>query len=492
MSASPSHASAPPSRPWRNALEGAAAALCAVIAMAAVAAFALALLDPGSAGSLWSLTMAVTALAVGGSLNLGPDTMPVPPAAAQGAGLPSGASLTTSGAINLVPLTVTLVGAVVLWLVFSRRLRQRTFDARELAARVGGALTAALLALLGAAVLAHGSISLPAPSAGKAGGIGSLGGKLGELAVKLFGSGGVAAGGAPGGAGAAAQPPMTYDAQVGATVLGALVWVVVVLALGLVISRRVPAGFTAGGLRASWAPSASPIVRTLLVVVALMSIGALAGVGNMKAAGGALLVTPLALATVLSLGLGSTWTSSSHQVQSQGGTPPAGQQPTSPPPDHTQHVGDLTAGGLPVWIVALVVTGLFLLACAYAAARATDPAHARPLHPYRGPMARHLGLAERFGIVTAVVLGGAAWLAQTSFHVGVSMAGHAVGGSEMRLGGGVLWTVVAGLLAGAVAGFAGSLLQGERTPSFRFFPRRSPAAAVGGRPVSSNTMEPGA
>lgn len=57
--------------PWENFVEGAAAALCAVVAMAAASALALTLLDAGSAGSVWSLAMALTAMAVGGSVGAG-------------------------------------------------------------------------------------------------------------------------------------------------------------------------------------------------------------------------------------------------------------------------------------------------------------------------------------------------------------------------------------------------------------------------------------
>ncbi|MFF7594542.1 MULTISPECIES: streptophobe family protein [Streptomyces] len=492
MSVSPSPTSPPvSSRLLRNALEGAAAAVCAVVAMAAVAAIALVVFDPQSVDSLWALIMAVTALAVGGSVNIGPDTMPAPPAAAaQGAGVPGGgsATLSLSGAVDVVPLAVTLLGAVVLWLTFSWGLRQRTLNGKELMARALGATGAAVLGLMLAASLAHGSFKLPAVSQS---GVGALGGKLGELVEKLFGAS------ALGASGGAAQPAMSYDVAIGTTAVGALVWAVAVIAVGLLISRRVPAGFTAGGLRPAWGPSLSALVRPLLGIAALMTVTGAVAVGDHKAAGGAMLLAPVALVTALSVGLGSTWTSSSHQMQSAAGAaaPGAGtsggQRAAAAPPNHTQHIGDLTMGGVPVWVVTLVVTALLLLACAFAAARGTDPAQARPLHPYRGPLARQIGLAERFGIVTAIVFGVLAVGVQTSFHTSVSMAGHAVGGSEIKVVGGVLWTFVAGLLAGAVAGFAGGLLQGEGEKTRALRSRRSPVA-VGASPVPSGTAEPGA
>ncbi|MEU1516940.1 streptophobe family protein [Streptomyces sp. NPDC005811] len=501
MSPSPSSVSPLPPRPLRNALEGALAALCAVVAMAALAVVGLAVFEPASTDSLWALTMGVIAMAVGGSATVGPDTMPMPAASSTGTAQPAGgaANLTMSGTAHVFPLAITLFGAVVLWLVFSWGLRRRPFQARDLAARAVGAVGASVLVLWGAAALAHGSFTMP--TVGGKGGA-SLGGPLGDLVEKLFGSAGLAAA-----AGSAAQPPMSYQVGIGATVIGALVWAVLVLVVGLLISRRLPAEFSARGLRASWAPSLSALVRTLLAVAAVLTLVGALSAGDRKAAGGALLTAPFALASFLSVGLGSTWTSALHMVQSpaaaaaaagQAGQSAAGQaggQAAVPPADHTQRLGDLTSGGMPVWLMSIVLTGLVLLACAYAAARATDPANARPLHPYKGPLGRHLGLAERFGIVTALVLGGAAALAEPSLDTHVTMAGHLVSGTEIGLDGGVLWTFVAGLLAGAVAGFAGSLLCGERasSPGFRFLPRKEPvAAATGSGAVVRNTVEPGA
>lgn len=135
--------------PWQNALEGAAAALCAVLAMAAVSALALALLGAGSLGSLRPLTMALTAMAVGGSVTAGADTSG---GTVSMGGLASlfggggGLAPSMSGAADAVPLGVTLIGTIVLWVAFSRRLRQgqrqRRFKPGELAVRAAGAGTA--------------------------------------------------------------------------------------------------------------------------------------------------------------------------------------------------------------------------------------------------------------------------------------------------------------------------------------------------------------
>ncbi|MFC9915238.1 streptophobe family protein [Streptomyces sp. NPDC059862] len=475
--------------PWQNALEGAAATLCAVLAMAAVSALALALLDAGSVGSLWSLTMALTAMAVGGSVSAGSDVSADTGSMGGLASLFDGGGdmgPSMSGAADVVPLGVTLVGAVVLWVAFSRRLRQgqqRRFTAGELGVRVAGAGTAALATLMIVAGLAQGWATMPASAMTGMGGPGGapsargFGGGSDGLRELFGGSGGL--GGLMGGGGTGAQPIMTYHVSAGSAGLGAVLWVAVVLGAGCLISRRVrlPLGGALDGLRTAWGPSLSAVVRTTLVLVAvplvaLAVVGAVAGGRAGLAAGVALLLAPNALAVFLTLGVGSSWTAEVHPVQNDSGSNPlaallggmggtggvsGGQQP-----DRTEHLRSLSVGGWPLWLVALAVTSLILLACAYRAARATHPGHKFPLLPYRGPLGGHLGMTERFGVVTALVLGAAAWLVGASGHFGVSMFGSEMGGMQAQLSVSVLRTVVFGLLVGGLAGFAGSLLAAVR------------------------------
>lgn len=482
--------------PWQNALEGAAAVLCAVLAMAAVSALALALLDAGSVGSLWSLTMALTAMAVGGSMSAGSD---VSGDTGSMGGLASlfggggGMGPSMSGAADAVPLGVTLIGGVVLWVAFSRRLRsgqqQRRFTGGELAVRAAGAGTAAWVALMVVAGLGQGTATLPEEAMGAMGGTGGGGstgggGGAGGLGALMGGGGGGLGGLMGGGGGTAAPMAMTYQVSAVTAGLGAVLWVAVVLGVGCLVSRRVrlPLGGVLDRLRAAWAPSLSAVVRTILVLAAVMLVplvfvGAAVGGRAGTLAGGALLLAPNALAVFLTLGVGASWTLGTHPVRSDsssnplaglmegmGGTGGGGLSGTSggSQTDRTEHLGSLSAGGWPLWLGALAVTGIILLGCAYRAARTTNPAHLRPLHPYRGPLARHLGMAERIGVVTAVVLGGAAWLAGVSGNFGISMFGSEMGGMRAEIGGSVLRTVAFGLLVGALAGFAGSLTSAAR------------------------------
>ncbi|MFE4819161.1 streptophobe family protein [Streptomyces sp. NPDC056704] len=474
--------------PWENFVEGAAAALCAVVAMAAVSALALTLLDAGSVGSVWSLAMALTAMAVGGSVGAGSDVS----GDGGSGGLASlfdggggGMSPSLSGAADVVPLSVTLVGAVVLWIAFSRRLgqgQQRRFTAGELGVRAAGAAGAALCTLVIVAALAKGSATMPASA------MSSMGGADGNRAAEGFGGGsgglgelmGGGSGGSGGlgglmGGGSGTRMAVTYHVSAGSAGVGALLWVAVALGAGCLISRRVrlPLGGALDGLRAGWGRSLSAIVRTVLVLaavplVALAVVGLVVGGKAGSAAGAALLFAPNALAVFLTLGVGSSWTAELHQMQSDSSNPLAalmggmggstGAMGGGRQTDRTEHLRSLAVGGWPLWPAALTVTALILVCCAYRAARATNPAHLVPLHPYRGPLAGHLGMAQRFGVVTAVVMGTAAWLVGASGNFGVSMFGSEMGGMSVELSGSVPRTLAFGLLAGGLAGFVGSLL----------------------------------
>ncbi|MBQ0984530.1 hypothetical protein KBZ10_08355 [Streptomyces sp. F63] len=473
--------------PWGNFLEGAAAALYAVAAMVAVSALALTLLDAGSVGSLWSLALAVTAMAVGGSVSVRSDVSTGAGADAMGGmaalfgGGGGGMGPSVSGAAGVVPLGVTLAGAVVLWTAFSWRLRHRRqlrFTAGELVLRAGGTVTAALLALVIVAALARGSIDLPASATtlltgtgggASAGDTGAGGGGLGDLLGG--GSGG------PSGLLGGAEPAMTYRVSTGSAGIGALLWTAVVIGTGCLISRRarLPLGGPLDRLRTVWGGSLSALVRTALVLAVVLAVigavvGAVASGRGGSAAGAALLLAPNALAVFLSLGVGSPWTAAVHPVQSGGGGNPLAEAllggmggTGGGQPDRTEHLRSLSAGGWPLWFAALAVTGLILLACAHRAARAAHRGSGPSLPPFsqRG-FSGHLGMAGRFGAVTAVVLSTGAWVAGASGHFGISAFGSEMGGTQAGLSGGVLLTVVFGLLAGTLAGFAGSLLAAVR------------------------------
>lgn len=454
--------------PGRNALEGAAAVLCAVAAMTVVSAGALGLLHAGSVGSLWSLTATVTAMAVGGSVTGGSSTSGGAGATGgldsllggTGGGLGPSLSATADG----VPLTVTLVGAVALWIAFSRRLRRANrvrFTAGELAVRAAGAGAAAFVLFLILAGLAHGSAVLPESTTSRLAGVG---GNANSTGLGSF----------LGGGGMSARPVLTYRVNAMSAGFGAVLWVAVALGVGFLISRRarLPLGGTLDGLRSGWGRSLSAIVRTGLVcaavpLVCLVFVGAAVGGRVGTAAGAALLLVPNALAVFGTLGVGASWTAAMHPVRHESSSPLAsllgglGGADAGQRPDRVEHLRSWSVGGLPLWLALLVITGLVLLGCAWRAARATKAAHRKPLHDYRGPLAQHLGMAERFGVLTAVVLGAAVWAAGLSGRFGISLFGSEMGGTHAEFRCGVLWPVVFGLLLGSLTGLGGSLLCAE-------------------------------
>jgi len=304
---------------------------------------------------------------------------------------------------------------------------------------------------------------------------GSLGGLLGgDLGERLGGLGerlGERLGGL--GGGSQSGQAINYQVQTGSAALGAVLWVVVVIALGFLITRRahLPVRWATSRLRASWAPSVSAVVRMSLVMtvvplVVVLFVGVLVGGKTATAAGAAVLLAPAAVVVFLTLGLGTSWTASTHQMQSQGGNPLAsllkllGGRQSQARPDRVEHLRDLSVGGLPLWLVAFLVTAVALLACGYAAARATDQTQPRLSHPHQGRYGQHLVAAGRLGTVMGVFLGLASWLVQADGQISARMFGSEMGGMHAELSGSAPTAFVLGLVAGAMAGFAGSLLFG--------------------------------
>ncbi|MFE0678500.1 streptophobe family protein [Streptomyces sp. NPDC058867] len=493
--------------PWRHALEGAGATVCAVAAMLAVSALALKLLDATSYADLWPMALTLTSMAVGGSVVIGPSGASESVGAEGGLAALFGGGATgpsLSGALQVVPLGITLAGALLLWILFSWRLggRRRHVTAGGLSARVVGAATAAAVTLMIVAGLAEGTATLP-PSAvselgvaagshggdgggvpdapfggagglgdpfGGAGGPGELFGGAGGLG-ELFGGG--AGGGPTGLLGGDTEDGLTaaHSTGVGSTGFGGVVWATVVIGVGCLISRRVrlPLGGVLDRLRSGWGPSLSALVRGALVLTAvLLGTAAVLGVAGggraAVAAGAALLLAPNALGMLLTMGVGSSWTAEIHPVQVDSGSNPlAGLLGATGGSgghlDRTEHLRTLAVAGCPLWLAALTVTVLVLLGCAFAAARATRAGGRSS--DQDGP-ALHFAMAQQFGLVTAVVLGASTWLVQADGQFGVSVFGAEIGGTHGTLSGSVAISVALGLVLGALAGFTGSVLSVAR------------------------------
>ncbi len=265
--------------------EGALAGVAALLAMAGSAFAALLLLDGGQVGRLDRLTGAIVAMAAGAPAQL---------AATPSGGLP----IAVHGRIDLMPLGISVIGAVVLGTLVLRRGRGGLL--------VRGASAAAVFtAGVGVvAAAARGSLTLPTGSASAAtgapacpGGSGLPGGLMGRLGGGGL-SGGLGGGGLPGGLGSGGLPgglggggllgglagggvpggggtalDAGFVVGVGPAVWGAAVGAVVVVGLCW-LAARVPA--VGGGLKGlRW-----PVVGlTVLCLVAAWVIGGPAAVG---------------------------------------------------------------------------------------------------------------------------------------------------------------------------------------------------------------------
>lgn len=382
----------------RDVVAGVVAAGVALVAMAGIAAVGLWLLDADRLAGLTTLTAAVVGVAVGGAADL--STVPA-----------SDLPVAVRGSIEVMPLGVSLVGAVVLGALISRGSRD------GLLVR-GAAAAVAFSAGIGAVTrLARGTVTLRLPD-----GEATAGGGLGAS--------GCSAGGAPGAAPVpfgGGQPPDVLDAEFAValwpTLLIAMGWVVAVVGLCWLAARFHVA---ARGLRAAlW----------LMGGVASACLLAAWAFGGSAAAGGVLLVLPLAVFGALPFALGVPMTLSSEGELS---CALEGIEPLTA-------AGLLSAGGPLMW-----ASSIALLACGVAAARTSGPS-GRPLR-------RAMGIAVRLAAVVGAALALMTLLSRVSVDLGINVFGSSVPILEAQLAANPLVALGAGLAGGGVAGFAGSLL----------------------------------
>ncbi|MGW5719934.1 streptophobe family protein [Amycolatopsis sp. NPDC003865] len=259
----------------REVGRGLLAAAAALLAMALVAAVGSLLL-----GVDRSVTAAVVALAVGGSVDL---------QAASAGGLPVG----LRGGLSGIPLGVSGAGAVVLgWLLLRRReglLTRGTVAAVAFAGVMGGIAWWARgkLELPGEAGTPRGCGSARLPGAGAAGGLGAgFPAPAGRLGTAFPGHAGP-----PSPAGLEAA----YSVAVGPTVAGASAFAISVLAACWLITRF---------------PSAATTLRTLrwpLAGIAAVCLVAAGVLGGAAAAGAVLLLLPQLPPAAVLTGLGVPW-----------------------------------------------------------------------------------------------------------------------------------------------------------------------------------------
>ncbi|MGW0584172.1 streptophobe family protein, partial [Streptomyces sp. NPDC002920] len=191
----------------------------------------------------------------------------------------------TKAGLTVVPLSVTLVGALVTAAGFLRPLRHRAVaSARELAGWAARIAVAWLLGLLGLALAARQTFQL------------SLGDDTLSDLGDLFG----------------VRPEVGFTTDVPLTLLVGLLWLAGVLALALLVSRGAPLPARLLRFQESVRPAAYAMVALLLAYVALGLLVALVVAVTRGHARETLALVLLGLPNlvwlVFTLGLGVTWT----------------------------------------------------------------------------------------------------------------------------------------------------------------------------------------
>ncbi|MET9603573.1 streptophobe family protein [Streptomyces sp. NPDC006512] len=412
-------------RAWRDAL---VAVLAGFVVMAAVAAAGLACAGAGDlpGGAFPRVVAAVVVMAAGGAVEV-----------TGGAGFLAEAD----ASLSVVPLSVSLAGALTAGSLFLRPLHNRAVAGPgELLLRAGRLTLLWLLALLGTALLARQDFGL---STGDS--------PLGEIGELLD-----------------SAPTAGFRADLPATLFFGLLWILGLLLISLLVSRRAPLPAGLVRFHAAVRPAAFATALLLLAYV-LLGLGAGLVVALTQGHGGRtlavlLLGLPNLAWPALTLGFGGAW-----QGRAEGpfGLPVPrlldevlrGQERS------TVDVAALAERDPRAWWLVPVAAVLLLGTGVLAAVR--SPAHVRPRQH-----ALHLAVALALGTLTVCLL------ARVQAQFGLSLLGI---GTADGLGGSVELlpllgrTVGLALLWGALAGFLGALL--ARRPH-----RRGPVDDAPARP----------
>lgn len=394
---------------WAEAL---VAVLTGLVAMAVVAA--LGLLAAGASdlpdNAFVQVVAAVVVMAVGGSVDVVGD---------------AGFLGQTDADVAVLPLTVTLVGALLVAAGFLRPLRHRAVaGARELALWAARVAVLWLLALLGLSFLARKRFT-----------VGLGGGAIGDIGELLD-----------------ATPEVGFETDVPLTLLFGLLWLAGLLFLALVVSRKAPLPARLLRFQESVRPAAFAMVVLLLAYVALgVVVGLVVAVVRGHTAetfAVILLGLPNLVWTAFTVGLGASW---EGRVDGPFGLPMPHvlDQVLRTPDLSTLNLRTLADYDGRVWWL-LVIAAVLVLAAAFLMA-ARSPARVRAWQH-----ALHMAVALALTVLAVSLL------ASTSAHYGLSLLG--IGDLGGGLSGQVslkprLWTGLGfAVLWGLVAGFLGSLL----------------------------------
>ncbi|MBD0743718.1 hypothetical protein BG418_19280 [Streptomyces sp. CBMA152] len=430
--------------PWGDVLLASVASVSwALVGMAGVAALGLHLLGADAAGALGPMTAAVVVLGAGGSVTPSGDVSAF--------GL-TGAEART--AVDITPLGVSLAGALLLAFFFLRSLRAAgaPLPGAELAARVGGVAVLFVGVVAGLAWAGHDLITFD-------------GGALGLDKAKVPGTGGVSIPGLgdlgdiggllPGQLGklADAKARVGFTVDTAHSLAGAVLWVLGVVLITLLASRRTPLPRGWEWAHRTVRPAASALVAVLLVaVLAGLAAAAYALIGDghpKRIAGAALLGAPNGVWLAIPLGLLVPWSGHASGALLKVLPDPLNKL-LGVKTDQRVSLGRLAELDGRVYLLAVALGVMMLYAGVLAASR--TPVRGLSLGAFAGRCA--LALAA----VTALALPLLVWLTGVSADASLSVLGFDAFGADIALHGSAGLALVLGAAWGAAAGGAGALL----------------------------------
>ncbi|MFF4351803.1 streptophobe family protein [Streptomyces sp. NPDC001530] len=448
--------------PWGDVLLSAIASVSwALIGMAGTAALGLHLLEADTAGSLGPMTAAVVALGANGAVKPSGDVSAF--------GL-KGAEAHT--AIEITPLGVGLVGALLLSWFFLRSLRGAgvVIAPSELLARAGTVVVLFVATLGGLAWAGHDVITIDGSKLGldKAAGGGGLGGITDKLPGGLGDLGGLLPDKIGDLVNAKAAVGFTVDTV--PTLLGGAAWAAGILLISLLASRRTPLPRGWEAVHRVVRPAASALVTVLLVAVAAgLAAAAYAAIGDAhpkRIAGAALLGAPNGVWLGIPIGLFVPWDGKATGELAKLLPDPLDKL-LSVDSDQPVTLGRLAELDGRVWLLGVATALMMLFAGVLTAARTpfvrgADAAVAggADATDVRGGGA--LGFAGRcalrLGVVTALALPLLAWLTEVSADASLSVLGFDAFGAGIELHGHLGMALLLGAAWGAGAGAAGAVL----------------------------------
>jgi hypothetical protein len=426
--------------------------------MAGTAALGLHLLGADAAGSLGPMTAAVVALGANGAVKPSGDVSAF--------GL-KGAEAHT--AIQITPLGVGLVGALLMSWFFLRSLRGAgvVIAPSELLARAGAVVVLFVATLGGLAWAGHDIITIDGSKLGldKVGGGGGLGGITDKLPGGLGDLGGLLPDKIGNLVNAKAAVGFTVDTV--PTLLGGAAWAAGILVIALLASRRTPLPRGWEAVHRVVRPAASALVTVMLVAVAAgLSAAAYAAIGDAhpkRIAGAALLGAPNGVWLGIPIGLFVPW-----DGQATGELAKLLPHPLddllSVNSDQPVTLGRLAELDGRVWLLGVAAALMMLFAGVLTAActpfvrhQGAAVAGAPDATDVRGQSA--LGFAGhcalRLGVVTALALPLLAWLTEVSADASLSVLGFDAFGAGIELHGHLGMALVLGAVWGAGAGGGG-------------------------------------